>query len=151
MPTQAFARKTRPRLRETGATYFVTWRLAKLQQPLSPTERDTVAEAISRFAGDRYELHAWVVMDDHIHVILAPYPDTTLDRLVHGWRSFAAHAVCANSERRPPIWQRGGHDRIVLADSEMAEKIAYTRRNPWRRWPELREYRWVWPAPEAER
>ena len=31
-------------------------------------------------------------------------------------------------------------------DKEFVEKFDYILGNPWKRWPELAEYAWVWPA-----
>jgi REP element-mobilizing transposase RayT len=61
--------------RTEGATYFVTWRLASEQSRLAPPECDLVAAAVRAFDGQRYRLAAWVVMDDHVHVLLTPLGD----------------------------------------------------------------------------
>ena len=144
--TQAFVRRSRPRLRVPDSTYFVTWRLGKAQRPLQAVERDEVAGAIRHFDGERYHLHAWVVMDDHVHVVVHPIAPATIDDITHSWRSFSAHALCVSHGRSPPIWQRGSHDRIVFENGQLEAKVAYVRANPTRRWPELATYAWVWPA-----
>jgi len=36
-------------------------------------------------------------------------------------------------------------DRIVRDDKEFAQKRDYIIGNPWKRWPDIAEYRWVWP------
>ena len=88
-------------------------------------------------------------MDDHVHVVVQLPDGGELDAVVHSWRSFAAQGLLALGRRRAPIWQRDGYDRIVVAGGELDEKIAYVCRNPWRRWPDMGEYRWVWPGPGA--
>ncbi len=149
MPTNnAFTRKPLPHFREPAATYFATWRLHRDQAPLSAAERDVVANVLRHFDAVRYTLHAWVVMDDHLHVVVTPLGDTTIDTVVHSWKSYTPHLLRGAGAREPPIWQRGRADRVVFVDGELAQKVAYVCANPWRRWPELREYRWVWPVPE---
>ena len=140
-------RNTRPRLREASGTYFVTWSLAQGASPLAAEERTLVAGALQHFDGVRYLLHAWVVMDDHVHVVVTPAQSWTLEAVLHSWRSFAARALLMGG-RKAPIWRRDGHDRIVRADGELAEKVAYVARNPWRRWPETGRYPWVFPVVE---
>jgi hypothetical protein len=39
---------------------------------------DRVANAIRFFEGERYELDAWVVMPNHVHAVLWPFPNFTL-------------------------------------------------------------------------
>lgn len=139
-------RQPRPRLRAANATYFVTWELQRLQPELSPAERTIVADTLRFFDGTRYDLHAWVVMNDHVHVVVRPRDTWALDAIVHSWRSFAANAIFKASTRGAPLWLRDGYDRVVLIEGEFEEKVRYVQRNPWERWPELAEYPWVWVA-----
>jgi putative transposase len=71
-PTLTIYRGKLPHWRMDGSIYFVTWRLDGSQSPLEPNERTLVAHAIKHFAGERYELLAYVVMDDHVHVVVLP-------------------------------------------------------------------------------
>jgi hypothetical protein len=57
-------RRRLPHWRLNGATYFVTWRLQRSQHALSPAERSMVVKALRFFEKDRYDLFAYVVMDD---------------------------------------------------------------------------------------
>jgi putative transposase len=77
-----FYRLRRPHWREQESTYFVTWRLAKSQVGLSSRERTEVVSAIKHFDGSRYELCAYVVMDDHVHVIVRPLFENQLESVV---------------------------------------------------------------------
>gem|GEM_PF-3769764 len=70
-PTLETYRVKLPHWRMDGSTYFVTWRLASAQRSLDHRERSLVADALKHFAGSRYDLFAYVVMDDHVHVLVA--------------------------------------------------------------------------------
>ncbi|MFH1095530.1 MAG: hypothetical protein V1728_04900, partial [Candidatus Micrarchaeota archaeon] len=48
------------------------------------------------------------------------------------------------SSRRGRVWQEEYFDRIVRDVVELQEKAEYIGRNPWKRWPDLDSYRWVW-------
>ena len=141
-------RNHRPRLREPHGTYFVTWCLAQEASPLTAEERTVAAECLRHFDGVRYHLDAWVVMDDHVYVMVTPLQSRTLDSVLHSWRSFAAH-VLVPSGRRAPMWRRDEHDRIVRVEGELAEKVRYVADNPWRRWSDADRYPWVFPQPET--
>lgn len=132
-----------PHWRMDDSTYFVTWRLAAGQSPLEPEERTLVANAIKHFAGERYDLLAYVVMDDHVHVLAAPVEEFSLHEIVHSWKSFTTNRLQRDFGRMGVIWQREYFDRIVRDERELAEKFNYILDNPARRWPELGEYAWV--------
>ncbi len=144
-PTNAFDRQTLPHFREPGAVYFVTWRLAQGQPALSAAERNVVAASLVKFQGDRYDLIAWVVMDDHVHVVVVPAATATLEQVVCGWKSFTSNQLMREFARKARVWQRGSCDRLVRAGGDLEEKVAYVRANPRRRWPEGGRYEWVWP------
>jgi len=132
-----------PHWRLDGAVYFVTWRLIRTQSPLLPPEKDLIETAVRFFDGKRYELLAFVVMDDHVHVLLMPLGDVRIESLVHSWKSFTAHEMQKKYGRVTPVWQAEYFDRIVRDEAEYLEKANYILNNPRKRWPEIEDYRWV--------
>jgi REP element-mobilizing transposase RayT len=107
-----------------------------------------VFTALRFFDGDRYALEAAVAMDDHAHAVLIPHPDHKLEEILHSWKSFTSKWLIRTSGRHSPVWQEEYLDRIARDEDEVKEKIAYTMRNPWKRWPKLTSYEWVLPQPE---
>ena len=136
-------RRKLPHWRADYVTYFVTWRLDNAQRPLTPAERSLVKSALLNFDGQRYDLYAYVVMDDHIHTLVTPLNKEELQTIMHSWRSFTTHALQRNHGRSGRVWQRNYFDRIVRNSRELAEKTRYILHNPWKRWPNLEEYVWV--------
>jgi REP element-mobilizing transposase RayT len=110
---------------------------------LGPEERDEVVSALRHFDGGRLRLHAFVVMNDHVHALVSPSGAEPLERLVHSWKSFSAHQIHALGARKGQVWQDEYFDRIVRDESEFLEKARYIVNNPWKRWPQITEYRWV--------
>jgi hypothetical protein len=84
-------------------------------------------------------------MDDHVHVVLSLEAGQRLEMLVHSWKSFTSHQLVKAGSRRAPVWLNESFDRVVRDEEEMQEKLVYVCSNPLKRWPEVREYRWVWP------
>jgi hypothetical protein len=74
-----FYRHRLPDFQAQGALYFVTWRLKPWLPDLSDEERGFVASSLCHFDSQRYALHAYVVMNDHAHVIVEPYLDFRLE------------------------------------------------------------------------
>ena len=137
-------RRHLPHWEGAGAVYFVTWSLARPQAALSEAERDVVVEALRHFVDDRYGLSAWVVMDDHVHVLVRPFHGWALSRILHSWKSYTAHQIVRAHGRSAPVWQDESYDRIVRDEGELAKFTAYIVENPQRRWPTITGYRWVW-------
>jgi REP-associated tyrosine transposase len=136
-------RRNLPHWRSDGATYFVTWCLARPQPALTPRERTLVVRALRHFDGRRYDLLAWVVMDDHVHVVVRPAPGIGLAEVTHSWKSFTAHQLTRRSGRRAPVWQDESYDRIVRDDRALRTIVRYVLLNPGRRWRHCGSYPWV--------
>jgi len=135
-----------PHWRMERGTYFVTWRLGHGQPDLTPAERDNVAEALRHFDATRYKLAGYVIMNDHVHVVVEPADGQRLEAIVHSWKSFTAHRFARAGSRKGSVWQKEYFDRIVRSEIEMAGKLQYMLENPWRRWPGIGDYPWLWLA-----
>jgi REP element-mobilizing transposase RayT len=144
-----FYRRRLPHYRERDAIYFVTWRLAAGRE-LSAPERDLVAAELQHFHGQRYVLYASVVMNDHVHALVRILDEKSLEKIIHSWKSFTTHAMQRRHGRRGRVWQDEYFDRIVRDEKELGQKFDYIQGNPWARWPELKDYSWVWPQPRNE-
>jgi REP element-mobilizing transposase RayT len=142
--TSNFYRRRLPHLRVEGAIYFVTWRVHGDQPDLSEAERDGVIEAVRHFDGARYALHAYVVMNDHVHVIVEPHTAFRLQAIVQAWKSFTANRFQREQGREGAIWQDEYFDRVIRDEAEYEQKRDYILANPFRRWPEVGAYRWQW-------
>jgi REP element-mobilizing transposase RayT len=106
-------------------------------------ERRGVAQALARFHGSKYRLHAWVAMDDHVHALLTPLEDFTLERIVRAWKSYTSRSINRQRGTVGALWQDEYFDRIVRDEAEFLEKSKYILGNPFKRWPELTEYPWA--------
>lgn len=101
--------------------------------------------ALRNFENKRYRLVAFVVMNDHIHVLMTTIEPFALQDVLHSWKSFTANRLQREQGRRGRIWQQEYFERTVRDEHELAQKFDYIRSNPWARWPEIESYRWVWP------
>ncbi len=125
------------------AVYFVTWRVHPKQPELSPAERDLLVSVLSFFDGSRYNLLAYVVMDDHVHVLVEPFTGEHLQQIIQSWKSFTANKMQREDGRRGAVWQDEYFDRIMRDEAEFLEKAEYIFNNPIKKWPELLNYRWL--------
>lgn len=49
-----------------------------------------VADALRQFDGVRYQLFAWCVMPNHVHVVFQALVKNTLPQNMHSWKSYSA-------------------------------------------------------------
>lgn len=132
-------------LREPGAVCFVTWRVVDAAAPLTADERSIVVDALRYFDGQRYDLFGYVVMDDHVHVVVQPLAHP-LSAITQSWKSFSAHRIASLRGRHGSIWQAESWDRVVRDDEELHQTVAHVAANPIRRWPAIEGYPWVHPS-----
>lgn len=139
-----------PHWRQDGAVYFVTWRLHKSQKELAALEREIIVSTLKHFDGQRLDLFAFVVMPDHVHVLVRPYEGYLLHELVHSWKSFTANRLQREGGRGGKVWQEDYFDRIIRDEAEFLEKAQYILNNPLKINPPVDEYQWVWVKPEFD-
>jgi REP element-mobilizing transposase RayT len=125
---------------------------------------DIVDQAILFGAGDRYDLLAWCVMPNHVHVLLAPHID--LSKVTQGIKGYTAREINQlQNQTGRTFWQDESYDHWVRDEEKLQRIIAYIEHNPvavslcatpaeWR-WSSAR-YRDRWPVgqpfqPDAHR
>jgi putative transposase len=141
-------RRRMPHWRLEGSIYFVTWRLYQSQKELGASEREIIASTLKHFEGQRFDLFAYIVMPDHVHVLIKPYNEYLLHEIVHSWKSYSAYRMQRECRREGRIWQEDYFDRIMRDEPEFIEKAQYILNNPLKIKPQIDEYPWVWVKPE---
>jgi REP element-mobilizing transposase RayT len=104
----------------------------------------SVAGALRFFRGQRYDLGPWVVMPNHVHVLVRPTGTHLLDHIVQSWKGFTAREANKLLDRTgQAFWAREYYDHIVRGDIERARLTDYIHDNPvkaglcarWEDWP----------------
>ena len=95
-----------------------------------PEIASLVAEALMHFAGVRYRLHAWVVMPNHVHVLVTLLDDISLSSVLHSWKSYTVRGANALLRRRGPFWQPDYFDRFVRDERHYRATVHYIHHNP---------------------
>ena len=95
-----------------------------------PRAAKIVADALQYFDGDRYALGAWVVMPNHIHVLLTPKEGHALGDILHSWKSFTANQINKLLNRAGQFWQHDYYDHIVRNERSLAKIARYIEENP---------------------
>ncbi len=80
-------------------------------------------EVLMRCQGDKVVHHAWVIMPNHVHLLLKPM--VPLGDLVKAWKSFSARRIAGKT-----IWQANYRDTLIRDGEHFANAVRYIRRNP---------------------
>jgi len=96
-----------------------------------PEVADLVANAVKFFQGKRYELRAWVIMPNHVHVVVWPMTGQSLSQILHSWKSYTSKEANKLLRRDgPTFWQKESFDHWIRDDDERARLVAYVENNP---------------------
>jgi len=95
-----------------------------------PNVASVVADALNHFNGDRYTLHAWVIMPNHVHALTTPAAAVTLSSIMHSWKSFTAKQANGMLERTGQFWMEETYDRVMRNRKEVIATKAYIEQNP---------------------
>ncbi len=117
--------------------------------------REIVFNSCLHDNGDRYDLHAVVVMPDHVHMILIPLVDKQnqrvwgLPEILDAIKGASAHLINKKLGRRGTVWQQESSDHVLRSSESLGEKTQYLINNPVRRGlvDSSAEYAWLWSAP----
>ena len=89
-----------------------------------------VRDSLQYFDGVLYNLHAWVVMPNHVHVLVIPLDDHSLSGIAHSWKSYTAKQANKMLERNGKFWHEDYFDRFVRDDDHFEAIVNYIHLNP---------------------
>ncbi len=117
-----------------------------------PKIAEMVQNAFLLFHGERYTLHAWCVMPNHVHVLFQPKAGWTMSKIVASWKSFTGRRISEYQQRAglepgestaglatlqrgstsssTPIWHREYWDRYIRDQAHYASTVKYIHENP---------------------
>lgn len=95
-----------------------------------PEVAKVVQEAMLRNHKIRYFLHGWVVMPNHVHVMITQMNGWSIEKIVNGWRTHSALACNQLLQRTGSMWSRGVYDRYVRSRDHFNYFMTYIELNP---------------------
>ena len=95
-----------------------------------PFLANLVETALLFFDGQRYYLHAWVVMPNHVHTLFTPMPGNSLESITHSWKSFTSHEANKYLKRHGDFWFTESYDRYIRDEQHYANALQYIENNP---------------------
>ena len=89
-----------------------------------------VRDALRYFDGDRYHLHGWVIMPNHVHVLVTLRGDGSLSGVAHSWKSHTAHQANKILGRKGTFWHVDYFDRFMRDEKHFSTTLDYIHWNP---------------------
>lgn len=166
-PQPSPPRRHRTRYELPGHARFLTFSCYKNLDLLRTEATRDILEAATFHARQtfRFKLYAWVIMPNHVHMLLRPdLPDhpvasilkrikqTTARQILGEWRKREAPVIPKLTDSRGDthFWQRGGgYDRNITSKEEFIEKLNYIHLNPVRAELVKRPEDWKWSSASA--
>jgi putative transposase len=119
------------RVRQAGVYFVTTDTWQKHPLFISVALANIVVEQILSCRERRfYKLHAFVVMPDHLHVLLTPGDATTVEKAMQMIKGGSAHRMGLERPNKFPIWHAGFHDRWMRNAEEYRSSMRYIEQNP---------------------
>ena len=89
-----------------------------------------VENALLYFDGQRYRLCEWVVMPNHVHVLVEILGSWRLREVLHSWKSFTSKEAGKLLGPGGRFWQEDYFDRYIRDTEHYSRTVEYIRQNP---------------------
>jgi REP element-mobilizing transposase RayT len=86
-------------------------------------------EALRYFDQQRYGLQAWVIMPNHVHVLVQIW-QTPLASVLQSWKRFIAREANQLLHREGSFWEREYRDTYMRNEEQAAKALRYIEENP---------------------
>ena len=119
------------RVRQAGLYFATTDTWERHALFINTSLANIVVEQIAN-CRDRgyYRLHAFVLMPDHLHVLITPSDETTIEKAMQMIKGGSAHQMGIERPQQFPIWHRGFHDRWIRDAEQFWKAKSYIEQNP---------------------
>ncbi len=95
-----------------------------------PNVRGVVKEALQAFDGEQYELGSFVIMPNHLHLIIRPFGGFALEKILQSRKRRTSRLINETLGRSGTLWQQESYDRIVRDAEHLWRVLQYIGKNP---------------------
>jgi REP element-mobilizing transposase RayT len=95
-----------------------------------PEAAAIVQNSLLHYDVSHYRLVAWVIMPNHVHIVVEIVPDHPLPAIVRDWKSFTAYQINRLLQSRGKLWSRDYFDRYMRDEAHLQQAISYAEYNP---------------------
>lgn len=92
--------------------------------------RNIVSQALGYHHDTLYLLHQYVIMPNHVHLILEPLGTHDWQTAIHSVKTFTARAINKARQHNAKVWQRESFDRLIRDQDHYNRVWQYIADNP---------------------
>lgn len=107
-----------------------------------------VEEILLAGDGKNFQLEAWVIMPNHVHLVVNVW-DVPLSKLLNSWKGKSARAVNRILKRNGPFWGREYFDTLIRNDEHFGRAVRYIENNPVKAGFVTDTMNWPWGSAKA--
>jgi putative transposase len=90
---------------------------------------DVVEEVLRSNDGKHFQLRAWVIMPNHVHLVVDVW-NVPLTSLIDRWKGKSARLANQVLKRTGKFWQEDYFDTLIRDGDHLKKAVRYTDRNP---------------------
>ena len=91
---------------------------------------ELMANSLKFLDGNRYDLKAWVVMPNHVHLLAYFEEGQSVAKAMHSLKSYTGHELKKLHPEMETIWQDESFDRYIRNEDHYFRKVEYIHQNP---------------------
>lgn len=95
-----------------------------------PRIAQIIQNSLLKFDEVRYRLFSWVVMPNHVHLLMTRFDGFELSRIMHSIKSFTAHEANKTLDRSGEFWMPDYFDRYIRSQRHFDWTVRYIENNP---------------------
>jgi type I restriction enzyme R subunit len=91
---------------------------------------EQVSNALLHFNGERYHMGDFVVMPNHVHLLVCLLGTTEIEKQCKSWKRFSATQINRLIGDRGRFWQEESFDHLVRSPEQFEYFVRYIAENP---------------------
>jgi putative DNA methylase len=89
-----------------------------------------VQDTLLNLDGKRYKLIAWVIMPNHVHILVQPLEGQSVSAIMQTLKSFTSHEANKILGRKGHFWFKEYFDRYIRNSKHFQATVRYIEENP---------------------
>jgi REP element-mobilizing transposase RayT len=107
-------------------------------------------DALKKYDGQSYVLHAYTIMPNHVHVLFSLKGDAALSEVIGHWKGNSSFFANKALQRSGTFWQREYFDRTIKTERQFEYTIRYIFMNPVKAGLCAEVFQWPWTGASSE-
>ena len=102
-----------------GASFLIEPHIARI-----------IIDALEFRDGRVFRMYAWVLMPNHMHMIIRQMEDQPLGTIVKSFKTYTARDINKTRSRTGQVWQFDYFDRLIRSERQLSAAVDYLHYNP---------------------